>query len=173
MHEMTRLPAFPLVTSDPYISIWSCADDPTQADTRHWSGARKRMTCTLTVDGTAFSLLGRQPMQAAKLTGRAVTPTATTYTYEAGTGMSAVEAQLSFRAPLLLDDLDLLSMPVTFIDLRVRALDGAPHDVRATFVLHDDLCYNGDQPQPMLGDAYRADGLAIDRKSTRLNSSHT
>lgn len=149
-NKKTRLPAFPLVTSDPFLSIWSCADDPTQDDTRHWAGDRKRMHCTLTVDGQPFNLLGRQHEQAAACVGAEVTPTRTTYRYEA----AGVSASLHFRAPLLMDDFDLLSMPVTFVELSVRSADGGKHTVAMRFALHDDICYDGETPQPMVGDAY-------------------
>lgn len=162
MKKMMRLPAFPLVTSDPYISLWSASDDPTQDDTRHWAGERKRMHWTVTVDGKTYSILGQQrqgkmPLPAAKLTGSDVTPTCTTYTYEVG-GVSFV---LRFRAPALLDDLDLLSMPITYLDLDFKAEDGKAHSVQSRFVLHDDICYDGLEPVPMLGNAYEDEGLSL------------
>ncbi len=153
MNQKTRLPAFPLVTSDPFVSIWSCADDPTREDTRHWAGERKRLHCTLGVDGQNYGLLGRQDMPAAPCVGIEVTATCTTYRYEVG----GVCAALTFRAPLLMQDFDVLSMPVTFVGLTARAADGKHHAVVATLTWHDDICYSGLAPQPMVGDAY-ADG---------------
>lgn len=157
MTTKTRLPAFPLVTSDPYISIWSCTDEPAMEDTRHWAGERKRMHMTLTVDGAAYSMLGRQDAPAAPVTDIAVTPTATRYTYTA----NGVQAEVSFRAPVLMDDLDLLSMPITYIDTDVKAVDGKTHDVQVKFGLHDDLCYDGIVPAAMVGDVYPDSGLTI------------
>ena len=39
--EIVRLPAIPLIASDPYLSIWMPADTLTQTDSCHWSGPRK------------------------------------------------------------------------------------------------------------------------------------
>ena len=41
MQYSTRLPATPLITHDPYFSIWAPGDTPTAEDTVHWSGTRK------------------------------------------------------------------------------------------------------------------------------------
>jgi hypothetical protein len=55
-----------------------------------------------------------------------VMPTQTYYTFACG----AVELDLIFTAPLLLDQLDLLSTPVNYISYQVRAVDGKPHEVQ-------------------------------------------
>ena len=54
MAMLDRLPALPLVASDPYFSIWMPADTPTQTDSCHWSGPEKPLRGSLTVDGAAF-----------------------------------------------------------------------------------------------------------------------
>ena len=42
MSRIDRLPAIPLIASDPYLSIWMPADTMTQTDSIHWSGPIKR-----------------------------------------------------------------------------------------------------------------------------------
>ena len=55
-----------------------------------------------------------------------VLPTQTFYTYICG----PVELDLIFTAPLLLDDLDLVSTPVNYLSYQVRPIDGNSHDVQ-------------------------------------------
>ena len=63
-----RLPAIPLVASDPYLSIWMPADTMTQTDTCHWSGPAKSIRGVLTVDGAACRFLGEGAEPEAALT---------------------------------------------------------------------------------------------------------
>ncbi len=58
-----------------------------------------------------------------------VLPTQTFYTFECG----PVDLEVIFSAPLLLDDLDLISRPVNYITYQVKSRDGASHDVQVYF----------------------------------------
>src|SRR5438094_4946289 len=59
--QRLRPPAVPLVTSDPYFSIWSFSDRLTDAATRHWTGAEQRLESMVRIDGEAYRLLGSEP----------------------------------------------------------------------------------------------------------------
>ena len=48
-----RLPAIPLLASDPYLSIWMPADTRTQTDACHWRGPGQPMRSGLTVGSAA------------------------------------------------------------------------------------------------------------------------
>lgn len=157
MRQGTHLPAYPLVTSDPYVSIWSCTDQPAREDTRHWAGQRKRLVLSARVDGTDYALIGRTDAEEARVEAIEVTPTRTRYAFEAG----GVGIRADFRAPLLLSDLDLMSTPVTFITLAAASRDGGAHEVDLRFALHDDICREGDEPVPMVGKDYQSGGLHV------------
>lgn len=58
-----------------------------------------------------------------------VLPTQTVYTFDCG----PVEMDLIFTTPLLMDDLELMSRPVSYISYQVRSKDGTPHDVQIYF----------------------------------------
>ncbi|MBN2310282.1 MAG: DUF4965 domain-containing protein [Candidatus Hydrogenedentes bacterium] len=126
-----RPPAVPLVTLDPYTSVWSPADALYDAWPAHWTGAVKAMTGILRVDGVAYRFMGATNECSATATqsGVSVRPTQTEYAFQAG----GVELRVTFTTPMLPDDLALLSSPVTFLDFEARAADGGSHEVQLYF----------------------------------------
>ena len=58
-----------------------------------------------------------------------VQPTRTIYGFTCG----PVDLELTFMAPLLLDNLDLVSRPVNYITYDIKANDGKKHDVQVYF----------------------------------------
>ena len=63
---------------------------------------------------------------AAEQTDVTYTPTQTYYTFACG----PVNLNLVFTAPLLMDDLDLMSRPVNYVSYQVQSTDGKAHDVQ-------------------------------------------
>lgn len=80
--------------------------------------------------GLAYLMKGVSGFETpAKQLSASVLPTQTIYTFECG----PVELDLIFTSPLLMDDLDLLSRPVSYITYQVASSDGAEHDVQIYF----------------------------------------
>ncbi len=155
--KLTRLPALPLIVNDPYFSVWCPADRLTDADTCHWTGKAKPMRGTARIDGRNYRFLGASPMPAMETEELRVTPTATESVFSAG----GVRLTLTFTTPLLLDRPDILSMPVTFADVRAASADGAEHRVSVKLFLSDAFCQDGADPKPMMRRTYTADGMYI------------
>jgi hypothetical protein len=59
--QQQQAPAYPLITHDPYFSIWSATDDLTASTTRHWTGSDQSIIGLVKVDGTTYRVLGAQP----------------------------------------------------------------------------------------------------------------
>lgn len=56
--QQQQAPAYPLITHDPYFSIWSATDDLTASPTRHWTGTDQSITGMVKVDGVIYRILG-------------------------------------------------------------------------------------------------------------------
>ncbi len=136
-HSIDRLPALPLIVNDPYFSIWCAADRLTDAATTHWAGAQKPLVGIAVIDGTAYRFLGADKAPAMETVSLTVTPTATRSTLAA----AGVEVTIAFTTPLLLNQPDILSMPVTYVDVSARSADGKAHEVALAFRMSDALCY--------------------------------
>ncbi len=128
---LPRPPSVPLVTHDPYFSVWSAADTLSADVTRHWTGAAHSLRSLIRIDGKTYRLMGNEPaaLPALAQTGLRVLPTRTIYTFQ-GAGAQVI---LTFTSPLLPDDLEVLSRPVSYLTWEVRSNNGKPHAVSLYF----------------------------------------
>jgi hypothetical protein len=122
-----RPPATPLIAHNPYFSVWSNTDKLTDSPTRHWTGHPQPLLGLVRIDAQCFRMMGDEPgsVPALEQTSLVLTPMHTRYTFK-GHG---VEIELSFFTPAFLNDLDLLSRPVTYLTWTVHSIDGVDHDV--------------------------------------------
>jgi hypothetical protein len=118
----------PLVTSDPYLSIWSDADRLTDDTTRHWTGSPQPLVSLISIDGKSYRLMGADPsgVPAMPQSGLKVTPTRSIYDFDDG----HVHVTLTFMTPALPDRLDILARPLTYLTWDVRSVDGKTHAVK-------------------------------------------
>ncbi|HBG42591.1 MAG TPA: glutaminase [Porphyromonadaceae bacterium] len=91
-----------------------------------------------------------------------VLPTQTFYTFECG----PVELDVIFTAPLLMDDLDLLSRPVNYLTYQVRSSDGQQHDVQIYLETTPQWAVNSDN-QPVDFERIERDGWTYLKTGTQ------
>lgn len=159
-----RPPAIPLVTHDPYFSIWSMTDKLTDSSTQHWTGTAQSMTSLARIDGKTYRLMGTDPARtpdnlktpALAQTSVTVLPTHTNYEF-AGAG---VTVHLSFLTPSLPRDLDVLSRPVTYITWQVASTDSRSHSASIYFDASYELAVN--TPDQLVNwSRFRIDGADV------------
>ena len=156
-----RAPAVPLITVDPYFSVWSTADRLTDKPTTHWTdrssplaraeypneGHRPNsMLGLVTVDGATYRFMGVSDHPVIKQTDLDIDALSTVYTFE----NDEVTVKAAFLAPILPNDLELISRPVNYLKLTYSARDGKKHDVSFSVSVSEEICLNKAGQSPVV-----------------------
>lgn len=126
-----RPPATPLITHDPYFSIWSVTDRLTDSEPVHWTLAPQPINGLARIDGKPYRFMGRAPgrgpgaIPAMEQLASSVTPTHTRYEFQQG----GIHLEFTFFTPAIPNTIDLLSRPVTYLTWSVKSTDGSAHQV--------------------------------------------
>ncbi len=134
-----RPPSVPLITVDPYFSVWSAADKLTDDTTKHWTGKPNTMIGTADIDGTTYCFMGNAKeldIPAMKQKKLDVNALSTTYTFAA----AGVELTVRFTTPALPDDLMLFSRPLTYCKVTANSTDGNCHKVNVAIKVSEEIC---------------------------------
>lgn len=163
-----RPPAVPLITHDPYFSVWSMGDQLTDEPTRHWTGAVHEMFGMIRIDGEVFRYTAGWPggkwpenIPAIKQTNLTLWPTRTIYEFE----QSGVRLTLTFTTPALPHKLDILSRPVTYISWDVAAIDGEKHEVSLYYDITAEWATHTDEVS-VTASRYRIEDIGVLRAGT-------
>ncbi|MDQ0112222.1 DUF5127 domain-containing protein [Paenibacillus harenae] len=145
MTQTLRPPSVPLITVDPYFSVWSAADRLYDDHTTHWTNKRNSMAGIIRIDGKPRRFMGKagladlagaKEIPAMEQKSVKVEPLTSTYVFET----DGIELEAAFMTPLLQGDLELLSRPASYMTFRVRSTDGNPHRVQIYIDLSSELC---------------------------------
>ncbi|MBP3632995.1 MAG: DUF4965 domain-containing protein [Oscillospiraceae bacterium] len=131
-----RVPAVPLITADPYFSIWSMEEKLPGYDTYHWTAVPQRLTGTLFVDGEPFVFLGKAEGTEMEESFREMDLFTSTFLFET----DKVSLMVEFTAPLMPQMPDIMARPVNYLTAFVQMKDGEEHDCRLQLTACDEIC---------------------------------
>lgn len=136
MSNQRLLPAYPLFVKDPFFSIWSKGEILNESPVSFWTGSERRLEGYIVVDGHVSSFLGQSEASPLKQTSISVTALKTSYSF-IGDGFTL---DIDFVSPLLLENLELLSMPLCYLDYSFKS--EKPHSFEIALFLHEGWCSN-------------------------------
>ncbi len=136
-----RPAAVPLITVDPFFSIWSCNDALYASPTEHWTGRPCPIVAGVFVDNdfhsvSGFDIDGKLMKRRIYQRSVEITPTSTVYKFE----NTQLKLELTFTTPLLLDRLDILSRPVSYVAYKIEKKCDKP--MRFVFGISTRACVN-------------------------------
>ena len=132
-----RMPSIPLITVDPYFSVWSPAE-LTNHYPVHWTGARNAVRGTLTIDGEKLSFWGEGEGNILPQKSIDADAVSTTAVFE----NDKIRLTVFFLSPVIAEDLYLSSRPVTYIKFSYESLDNQPHDVTVKLSFSEEYVLN-------------------------------
>lgn len=134
-----HLPATPIITADPYLSIWSQSDLLNEQDTKHISNNIHAIEGYIEVDGHLNRFMGAgnssletkimgttTTVSVAQQNSKTVSATQTYYNFTADN----VSLDIAFSAPQVITDASSLDAAVNYISYKVTSTDGKTHNVK-------------------------------------------
>jgi Domain of unknown function (DUF1793). len=152
-----RAPAYPLITIDPYFSVWAMADKLTDSTVRHWTGKPNMIKGIVFIDGSEYRFMGESDAPAIEQISVNVNMFTTTYKFKADNVILKAE----FTSPVDLTNLDRMSRPVSFLKTSYESCDGKEHNVRVQICVSEELCLNEKGQSPVVTEEVIIDGLKV------------
>ncbi len=157
-----RPPAAPLVVRSPYVSTWLPSTALPGTWQQFWQGHTTAMGGLVRVDGVSYMFMGNPGIiltvpngnqgtpstvqgfeLALQQTKLEVTPTRSRFTLEGG----GIELVAEFFSPVEPGDLKRQSIPLSYVLLSARSIDGHPHDVQIYADISGEWCSADDGQQ--------------------------
>ncbi len=142
-----RAPSVPLITVDPYFSVWSPDTTLNVARTVHWTGKNNSIVGTVTIDGEELSFFGyHRNLHKMKQVSLSIDALSTTAVFET----DKIRLTAIFTTPVLLDDYRLLTRPVSYLSVTYTSLDEKTHTVTMNVSAREELCLDLPLQSPVM-----------------------
>ena len=145
-----RAPSIPIITVDPYFSVWSREENLNYSETVHWTGSPNSLLGYVYIDGQRLAFLGYERNDhKITQTSLKIDALSTSATY----ANDKIELSVTYMTPLFLDDLAIMTRPVSYMNVTWKSLDGEAHDVRVEVKVREELCLNKVHQSPVTTEA--------------------
>lgn len=153
-----RAPAVPLITVDPYFSVWSSECTLNFSNTEHWTGKSNSIIGTVTIDGEELLFLGyHRDMKKMKQISLSIDALQTTAEFE----NEKIILAAKFLSPLIPDDYRLLTRPVSYLEISYEIKDGKEHSVSIRVSASEELCLNEARENDVITENINHKGLSL------------
>ncbi len=132
-----RAPAVPLITIDPYFSVWSRDENINFYETEHWTNKPNSIIGTVFIDEKEYLFLGYD-RDILKLDQKSIEIDAFSTTVQMENDI--ISLNLKFTSPVLINDLELLTRPVSYLAVDYKLKDNKKHNVKIDIRVSDELC---------------------------------
>ncbi len=148
-----RAPAVPLITVDPYFSVWSPDTKLNCATTMHWTQKPNTLIGWVEVDGKKYSFLGYN-RDLHKMTQISLDIDA--MSTKAVFSCNEIILTTTYTSPLFMDDFHIMTRPVSYLSVSYVARDGKEHDVKVFIKAKEDLCLDKAKQSPVVAEEVTA-----------------
>ena len=155
-----RAPSIPLITVDPYFSVWSPCENLNYKEPQHWTGKPNSIRGYVIIDGEPLVFLGYD-RSAKKIPQTSLDIDALTTKYEFEN--EKIKLAVRFTTPLLLDDLKLLTRPVSYMQVRYEKKCDCVNEVKIKVMMGDSLCLDRINAMPVVMEERRFSGITAMR----------
>ena len=160
-----RAPAVPLITVDPFFSVWSPDTKLNHSKTVHWSNKGNSLIGTVNIDGRELLFLGyhrdKHKIEQVSLEIDALSTCAVFENEE-------ITLKISFLSPLIPDDYRLLTRPVSYLEVSYEAKDGKEHTVSVNIAASEELCLDEPNNDTVDTEDVSSEGITIMKMGNTL-----
>ncbi len=151
-----RAPSVPLITVDPFFSIWSPDTTLNHTGTEHWTGKEHPIIGTVNIDGEELLFLGyNRDIRKIKQISLDIDALSTSAVFE----NNKISLELKFLTPLIPDDYKLLTRPVSYLEICYKSIDGKEHEVSINISASEGICLDDEIDSPVITETLNFNSL--------------